>query len=153
MPYGRPGISEELAEVVTRVVGSMSMEQAAIRLEYRLTAMTVSRLRKGKTGLEATVRTFAEGFADRICEEYGEQIRERFGECDKRTAADWLAETAGFQVRARPARTYDPHEEHVALHPNHGNTGDISPETLEVLKALYRQVLDEARDEVRRARE
>lgn len=149
MPRGKEGRNPEVAEIVQKVLGSLSLELTAEKLNYRLTRTPISDLKKGKIGREETVRTFAEGFAGRICEEYGEVVSERFGECNEQTVSDWLAEKAGFGLRyaARPADrvrdggelTYEPDLEGISLEGFRGVDG-LPPEAIrdleEDLKAL-----------------
>lgn len=103
MPSERPGVNPEFGEIVSEITRGLTTEQAAIRLDYALTGMTVSRMRNGKRVLEQTVRSFAAGFVDRIVELYGDEIRAMFGECDEDAAVDWLVVKAGFKLRGRRA--------------------------------------------------
>lgn len=101
VPYARPKQSDRLAEIVDRVLGGMSLEQAQIQLDYALSHQTINRLKKGHLGLESTVRTFAAGFAGRICASYGDEIASRFGACDADASQEWLIEEAGFRPPRR----------------------------------------------------
>jgi len=83
----------------------MTLEQAAIRCGYDPGKEGIRTLKGGKVGRESTIRGFAVGFADKICEHYGEQVRARFGKCDAEAAADWLAEKAGFRRPGAVAAT------------------------------------------------
>jgi hypothetical protein len=88
-----------VGEIVTRVMGTWSLEHAAERLGFALSRTPLADLKRGKIGREDTLRTFAGGMWERICEHYGQEVRERFGRCDEEAASDWLAEIAGFGLR------------------------------------------------------
>ena len=99
MPYESSGVNDVLGEIVTSIVGSLSLEQASIRTAtagHKLSGMTISRLKKGMPGLEQTVRAFASAFVDRIYELYGDEVCAAYGACSPTTAANWLAAKAGF---------------------------------------------------------
>lgn len=96
--------NEEIAGIVRQVLGSMTLGEAEIRLDHRLSTEAIRRLKSGKVGRESTIRVFADGFRKELCEYYGDEIRARFGECDPASFApdDWLAEKAGFVVDEEP---------------------------------------------------
>jgi len=130
MPRASGGLNREVGRIVTDVLGEMSLEQAAIHVDYKLSRTPLGDLKKGKVGWEATLRTFAEGFWQRICELYGAEVTARFGECTRETASDWLAEKAGFGLRyASPT-----------VQPGGADVADETPLTVD----MVRQVAAEA---------
>lgn len=142
MPRRSGGRSDKVEEIVGRVLGNLTMEQAAQHLDYELTGMTVSRLSRGKIGMEQTHRTFAEGFWQRFCEEYGAEITSRFGECTRQTVSDWFAEQSGFSNRySTPASsselTYEPVLDDVDVAAFRGAEG-LPREDIEVLNEVMR---------------
>jgi hypothetical protein len=88
--------NDELAEIVGQIIGDLSFEQAAIKIQHMVGREGIRALRSGKVGRESTVRTFAVGYSEQICELFGEQVADQFGKCDFESAADWLAAKAGF---------------------------------------------------------
>lgn len=86
----------EFGEIVRAIRGDLSFEKASEAINYAVSSNALRILESGKVGRERTVRAFARGFADRICQLYGEQVKERFGECTEWFAENWLAEKAGF---------------------------------------------------------
>jgi predicted transcriptional regulator len=146
MPSRGGGHSPRLAEIVARVVEPFdSLEAAALKIDYAVVAMTISRLRKGKVGLEQTVRRFAEAFCERLCELYGEEIETQFGSCDRHAVADWLAGIAGFTVtRPTPPITYEG-EFSEDLAAAYSALGQLSPNKLKTA----REVLESLRESER----
>lgn len=94
------GLNAEVAEIVNAVLGDLSLESAAIKLNYKVGREGLRLLRNGKIGRETTVRAFAEGFADRISELYGREIGDTYGERTPEAVSDWLAAKAGFKGAA-----------------------------------------------------
>jgi hypothetical protein len=148
---GYVGLNPELAQIVSQVLGSLSPEAAAEQLEFRLSRTPIGDLRKGKAGREATVRTFGEGFWERICQHYGDQVREGYGDCNQETAADWFAVKAGFgsrtsQVPARVPETLlggDLALEDVDVRAFRG-TQNLTQNDIELINDLVRRLIREA---------
>lgn len=90
--------NQVVAEIVSAVLGDLSPEQASIRLDYQVGREGIRALKNGKIGWERTVRTFAEGFWERIYELYGDEIAQvlKPGDPSPDRAAAWLALKAGF---------------------------------------------------------
>jgi hypothetical protein len=113
LPRGR--LQPEVAEVVGKVLGDWSLEQAAIHIEYALSKSAINDLKRGKVGREVTVRTFADRFWKRFCEVYGSEISAAHGTCDRETAGEWfLTVCYGSRYNLRPAApelTYESEEE------------------------------------------
>lgn len=98
------GRNEEIAEIVTRVLGDLSLAQAEIHLKYQLSREAIRSLKAGKIGRESTMRTFAEGFWSKFHDLYASEIRAAFGICTPPTVSDWFAQKAGYALtKATPA--------------------------------------------------
>jgi hypothetical protein len=108
-------LNAEIAEIVTRVLGDLSLDQASEKINFDLSRTPLRELKRGKVGREETIRKFAEGFWQRLCREYGEEITAGFGTCSLETASDWLAQKAHFGLRytrpVAPAAPQDPEED------------------------------------------
>jgi hypothetical protein len=89
-------IIPEFGAIVRRLRGDLSYERAAEKLRYAVSTNAIRLMETGKVGRERTIRALAEGFVEEICEQFGEEIRARYGHCDPSAAADWLAEKAGL---------------------------------------------------------
>jgi hypothetical protein len=145
----REGLRPEIADLVGRVLGDLSLEQAAIHLNYRVSRTPIGDLKRGKIGRESTLREFAEGFSSRFCEEFGDEIRERFGECSPHAASDWLAEKAGFALKHfRPAGaaelTYHPELSDVDIRSFKGAQG-LAEADIELVNTAMRALIAQLR--------
>jgi hypothetical protein len=145
----RDGLSPEIAELIGRVLGDLSLEQAAIHLNYRVSRTPIGDLKRGKVGREGTLRDFAEGFASRFCQEFGDEIRQRFGECSPHAVSDWLAEKAGFGLRYfSPTRaselTYHPELEDVDIRGFKGAQG-LADADIELVNSAMRALIAQLR--------
>jgi hypothetical protein len=103
-------LNPEVAEIVSRVLGELSLDRASEALRYALSRSPLRDLKKGKIGREKSVRTFAEGFWKRICEHYREEVTAQFGDCNQEACSDWLALKAGFGIRHRHGALPTRHE-------------------------------------------
>jgi hypothetical protein len=145
------GLNTEIGGVVSQVLGELSLEQAAIHLNYRVSRTPIGDLKRGKVGREGTLREFAEGFWPRFCEEFGEEVIERFGECSQRSVSDWLAEKAGFEPRyysRAPARelTYHPELADVDIRGFKGAQG-LSDADIDLVNTAMRALIAQLRQQ------
>ena len=157
MPRGSGGINEDVKDITWRVLGELGLDRAAEKLDFKLTRTPIADLKRGKVGREATIRTFAEGFWERFCEEYGHQICERFGQCNREAVSDWFAEKAGFGLRhqhpateqgsrvgERAPLTYEPNLDEIDI-AGWAGASSIPPEDISILNAIIRGFLAERR--------
>lgn len=73
MPKRQPKVYPEVGAIVDKVLGGASPAQASIRVGYRVGKEAIRTLKSGKVGWESTVREFAENFAEKLCEHYGDE--------------------------------------------------------------------------------
>lgn len=152
------GINPEVAEIVDRVLGDLSLEQAAVHLRYALTRTPISDLKRGKVGRENTVRVFAEGLWQKFCELYGDEIAPNGGECGREVVSDWFAAKCGFRPRyaalllgedesqrpPRPELTYEADLEDFDVRAFRG--ADRIPENdIEIINSVMRDLIAQSR--------
>lgn len=134
----RSRIYPEVGTIVSRVVKDLSLEQAARRLNYAVSTNTIRHLKNGKVGWEQTLRDFAEGFWEQLCELYGEEIRTEFAGCNQGAASDWLAAKAGFPLRyqQRAPLTYETDPENLDATSLEGKIRRLPPKDKAVAEAF-----------------
>jgi hypothetical protein len=145
LPPGQRG------KILSDILGSISLEQAHIRLDYELAPETIRRLKKGFPTREGTIRAVAVAFWQRVCEVYGEDVTACFGDCNVRTASDWLAALWGYTPAhlsrgTLPPRTeeYDSDLEEIDVAQFRGARG-LPAEDVETLNAVIRAFIAEKR--------
>src|SRR5688572_12995250 len=97
-PLGPPPVATtgSRAQVITTILGGLSLHQASNRMGGSPLPETVRRLRNGWGAREETIRDLARHFWHELCRHYGDDIRLCFGECTERAATDWLAALWGY---------------------------------------------------------